>query len=100
MADHTGFFYIVDFPTGNFCPIMWSTFLSKHARFQDLGPIPSNEGDLQEWPIIEGFLSTVDFQAGNLCPILWSMFLETGEVSGPGTNSIETRGSPRVANHI
>ena len=45
----------------------------KHARFQDLGPIPSNEGDLQEWPIIEGFISIVDFQAGNLCPIMWSM---------------------------
>ena len=27
-------------------------------------------------------------------------FLEAGEVSGPGTNSIESRGPVRVANHM
>ena len=31
---------------------------------------------------------------------LCQRFLETGEVSGPGTNSIEQRGHVRVANHI
>ena len=120
---------------------------SKQARFRDLGPVPSNAGDLQGWPIIKDFLSIVDFHAGNLCPILvstfsrnrrgfrtWDQFhrmqgtckggqsqrnlflslifmleiyvqfwcqrfLETGEVSGPGTNSIEQRGPVRVANH-
>ena len=121
---------------------------SKQARFQDLGPIPSNSGDLQGWPITWDFLSIVNFHAGNLCAFLWSTFsrskrcfttwgqfhriqgtckggqshgifflsliflleicvhlcgqrfLEAGEVSGPGTNSIESRGPVRVANHI
>ena len=120
---------------------------SKQARLQDLGPIPSNAGDLQGWPIIKDFLSNVNFHTGNLGPILvstfsrnmrgfrtWDQFhriqgtcecgqsyrvsflsiifmleiyvpscgqrfLETGEVSGPGTNSIEYGGSARVANH-
>ena len=121
---------------------------SKQARFQDLGPIPSNTVDLQGWPITRDLLSIVDFYVGNLCPIMWSTFsrnrrgfrtwdqfhriqgtckggqshgifflslifmleiyvqfcgqrfLETGEVSGPGTNSIESRGPVRVANHM
>ena len=47
---------------------------SKHARFHDLGPVPSNKGDLQGWPIIKGFISIVNFHVGNLCPILVSTF--------------------------
>ena len=47
---------------------------SKQVRFHDLGPIPSNAGDLQGWPIIKDFLSIVNFHAGNLCPILVSTF--------------------------
>ena len=66
---------------------------SKQARFQDLGTIPSNAGDLKGWPITNHFLYFVNFEAGQ-------RFLETGEVSGPGTNSIECRGPVRVANHI
>ena len=46
----------------------------KHPRFQDMGPIPSNAGDLQGWPIIKDFLSIVNFHVGNLCPILASTF--------------------------
>ena len=65
---------------------------SKQARFQDLGTIPSNAGDLKGWPITNHFLSFVTFEAGH-------RFLETGEVSGPATNSIECRGPARVANH-
>ena len=29
---------------------------SKQARFQDLGPIPSNAGDLHGWPITKDFI--------------------------------------------
>ena len=47
---------------------------SKQARFQGMGPVPSNRGDLQGWPITQGFLSIVDFPSGNLCPILVSTF--------------------------
>ena len=65
---------------------------SKQARFQDLGTIPSNAGDLKGWPITNQFLSFVNFEAGQ-------RFLETCEVSGPGTSSIECRGPIRVANH-
>ena len=121
---------------------------SNQARIQDLGPIPSNRGDLRGWSITWDFLSIVNFHAGILCPILWSTFsrnrrgfrtwdqfhriqgtckggqshgilflslifmleiyvqlcgqrfLETAEVSGPGTNSIEQRRHVRVANHM
>ena len=62
---------------------------SKQARFNDLEPILLNAGDRQGWPITQGFLSVVILYVGNLCPILVSTFLETGEVSGHGTNSIE-----------
>ena len=62
---------------------------SKQARFHDLGSNPSNAGDLQGWSIIKDFLSDVNFHTGNLCQILVSAFLKTGEVSGPGTNSIK-----------
>ena len=120
---------------------------SKQARFQDLGPIQSNAGDLQGWSITQDILYIVNFHAGNLYAFLWSTysrnrrgfrtwdqfhriqgtckggqshrtfflslifmleiyvqfcgqrFLESGEVSGPGTNSIEQRGPVRVANH-
>ena len=47
---------------------------SKQARFQDLGPIPSNAGDLQGWSIIKDFLSIVNFLVEILCPILVSTF--------------------------
>ena len=47
---------------------------SKQARFQDLGPVPSNAGDLQGWPIINDFISIVNFHVGNLCAILVSTF--------------------------
>ena len=47
---------------------------SKQARIQDMGPIPSNRGDLQGWPIIKDFISIVKFNVGNLCPNLVSTF--------------------------
>ena len=47
---------------------------SKQERFQDMGPIPSNAGDLQGWPILKDFLSIVNFHTGNLCPIMVSTF--------------------------
>ena len=47
---------------------------SKQARFQDMGPIPSNRGYLEGWPIMKDFLSIVNFHAGNSCPILVSTF--------------------------
>ena len=72
---------------------------SKQARFHDLAPVPSNRGDLQRWPIIKDFLSIVDFHAGNLAQVWCQRFLETGEVSGHGSNSVEQRGPVRVANH-
>ena len=49
-------------------------FFSKQARFHDLGPVPSNAGDMQGWPIIKVFLSVVNFHVGNLCQILVSTF--------------------------
>ena len=64
-----------------------------------MGPIPSNEGTCkcgQSQRIL--FLSLVFMLEINMhfCGL---RFLEAGEVSGPGTNSIESRGPVRVANH-
>ena len=72
---------------------------SKPARFQDLGQIPSNAGDMHGWPITKDFLSIVNFKLEIYVQFCGQRFLETGEVSGPGTNSIECRGPVRVANH-
>ena len=44
------------------------------SRFDDLGQIPSNRGDLQGWSIIKGFLSIVTFHVLNLCQIPVSTF--------------------------
>ena len=67
------FFLSLIFMLENMCNSVVNVF-SKQARFQDLGPIPSNAGDLWGWPIIKDFLSVVNFLAGNLCQILWSTF--------------------------
>ena len=72
---------------------------SKQARFQDLGPIPSNRGDLQGWPIIKDFFLSLIFRLEVFVQLWCQRFFKTGEVSGHGTNSIEQRGPARVANH-
>ena len=74
--------------------------LSKQARFQDLGPIPSNPGDLQGGQSHGIFFLSLIFMLEIYVQFGGQRFLETGEVSGPGTNSIESRGPVRVANHI
>ena len=72
---------------------------SKQARSHDLGPIQSNAGDLQELPIIMIFFLTSIFILEIYVQFRCQRFLETGEVSGHGTNFIECRGPVRVANH-
>ena len=47
---------------------------SKQERFHDLGPIPSNAGDMEGWTIIKGFILIVNLHVGNLSPILVSTF--------------------------
>ena len=65
--------------------------LSKQARVQDMGPILSNRGDLQGWPIINIFFLSLIFMVEIYVQFCGQRFLETGEVSGPETNSIESR---------
>ena len=48
---------------------------------------------------MKDFLSIVNFHAANLAHLCGQRFLETGEVSGPGTNFIECRGPAMVSNH-
>ena len=92
VANHKEFFL----SCGKFMSKSVVNVFSKQARFHDLGPIPSNRGDLRGWPIIKGFFS-----------IMWEIyvqfwcqrFLESSEVSWPGTNSIECRGPARMASH-
>ena len=54
---------------------------SKQARFHDLGPIPSNAGDLQGWPIIKDFFLSLSFVLEIYVQFWCQQFLETGEVS-------------------
>ena len=73
---------------------------SKQARFQDLRPIPSNAEDLQGSPIIKILFLSLIFMLEIYVEFCGQRFLETCEVSGPGNNSIESRGPVMVANHI
>ena len=68
------FLYVVDFSDWKFMSNSVVNVFSKHVRFQDLGLIPWNEGNMWGWSVIQGFISLVNFHAGNLCPILWSTF--------------------------
>ena len=54
---------------------------SKQARFHDLGPIPSNAGDLQGWPIIKGFFQSLISMLEIYVEFWCQRFLETGEIS-------------------
>ena len=72
---------------------------SKQARFQDMGPIPSNRGDLQGWPFIKDFLSIVIFPVENLCPILVSTFSRNRRGFRTWDQFHRTEGPVRVANH-
>ena len=70
---------------------------SKQARFQDLGRIQGNCKCGQSHGIF--FLSFI-FMLEIYVQFCGQCFLEAGEVSGPGTNYIESRGPVKVANHM
>ena len=61
---------------------------SKQARFHDLGPIPSNAGNLQGWPITMDFFLSLIFMLEIYVQFWYQRFLESGDVSRPGTNSM------------
>ena len=74
VANHKGNLFPTLFSCWKFRSNSGVKVFSKQARFQDMGPIPLNRGDLQGWPFIEGFLFIVNFPVENLCPILVSTF--------------------------
>ena len=72
---------------------------SKQARFQDLAPIQSNPGACMGGQSHGIFFLSLIFMLEIYVQFCGQRFLEAGEVSGPGTNSIECRGPARVVNH-
>ena len=71
---------------------------SKQARFQDMGQIPSNAGDLPGWPIMQDFIKVVIFHVGNLCPILVSTFSRNRRGFRIWDQFHQMQGPVRVAN--
>ena len=73
---------------------------SKQARFHDMGPIHRIEGSCKGGQSHGIFFLSLIIMLEIYVQFCGQRFLETGEVSGPGTNSIEQRRSVRVANHM
>ena len=73
---------------------------SKQAMFQVRGPIPSNRGTCKGGQSHGIFFLSLILMLEIYVQFWCQPFLEAGEVSGPGTNSIESRGHVRVANHM
>ena len=74
VANHKGFYFYRWFSDWKFMSTSGVNVFSKRARFHDLGPISSTEGDQQGWTIIKDFVSIINFHAGNLCLNMWSAF--------------------------
>ena len=72
---------------------------SKQARFHDMGPIHRIEGSCKGGQSHGIFLLSLIFMLEIYFQFCRQRFLESGEVSGAGTNSTEFRGPVRVANH-
>ena len=72
---------------------------SKQTRLQDLDQFHLTEGTCKGGQSHGIFFLSLIFMLEIYVQFCGQRFLETCEVSGPGTNSIEQRGSVRVANH-
>ena len=89
VANHIGFSFIVNFHAGNLRPILWSTFSRSRRGFGTWDQFHRIQGickDGQSHRIL--FLSLI-FMLEIYVQFWCQRFLEVGEVSGPGTTSIE-----------
>ena len=94
------FLAVVGFQAEKLCPIMWSTFSRNRRGFRTWDQFHRIRGTCkggQSHGIL--FISLI-FMPEIYVQFCGQRFLEAGEVSAPGTNSIESRGPVRVANHM
>ena len=99
MDIHTGFYFYRGSSGWNFISDSLVNVFSKRARFQHLELIPSYRRDMYGWTLTQVFFLSLIFRLEIYTQFYSQRFLETREVSGPGTNSIEQRGPVSVANH-
>ena len=99
VANHTGFLSIVEFHAGNLCPILVSTFSRNRRCFRTWDQFHRMQGTCKGGQSQRIFFLPLVFKLEIYVHFCGQRFLETGEVSGPGTNSIEQRGPVRIINH-
>ena len=93
-------FCIVVFQAGNLGPIMWSPFSRNFRVLRTWDQFHPTGGIFKGDQSHRVFFISLIFMLEVYIHFCGQRFLETREVSGPGTNSIEHRGPVRVANHI
>ena len=100
VANHIGFFLIVNFHAGNLCAILWSTFSRNMRGYRTWDQFHRIHGTCKGGQSHGIFFLSLIFMLEIYVRLCGQRFLETGEVSGPGTISIESRGPVREANHM
>ena len=93
------FLSIVNFHAGNLCAFLWSTFSRSRRGFRTWDHFHRTEGTCKGGQSHRIFFLSLIFMLEIYVQLCGQRFLEAGEVSGLGTNSIESRGYVRVANH-
>ena len=78
---------------------MWSTFSRNRRGFRTWDQFQRIHGTCKGGQSHTIFVLSLIFMLEIYVQFCGQRFLETCEVSGPGTNSIECRGPVRVANH-
>ena len=93
------FLSIVTFNAGNLCPILLSTFSRNRRCFRTRDKFHRMWGTCKGGQSHRTFFISLIFMLEIYVQFCGQHFLETSEVPGLGTNSIECRGPVRVANH-
>ena len=94
------FLSIINFHAGDLFPILWSTFSRSRRGFRTWDQFYRIQGTYKGGQSHGIFFLSLIFMLEIYVQFCGQRFLEAGGVSGPGTNSIESRGPVRVANHI
>ena len=93
------FLSIVNFQAGHLCPILWSTFSRNRRGFRTWDQFHRMQGTCEGSQSQRIFFQSLIFKLEIYVQFCGQRFLETCEVSGPGTNSIECKGHVGVAYH-
>ena len=97
VANHEGVISLVNFHAVNLCTIIWSTFFRNRRGFRTWDQFHRIQGTCEGGQSHRIFFLSLIFMLEIYVQFCGQRFLEAGEVSGPGTNSIESRGPVRVA---